>query len=166
MNRSEACEHLRWFYGGEAEACLGLRGVSLEPGFGNDNNDGAETASRRADDCLRYYDISARIRALTPAQERILRVSFTPSRWPMELVRWFEFGPVAALVIAEDGGPHRLRDALAVLKERNPGHSALYLAARVVVSSSAYGLDHELRAIAKDLLRDALLAFIRGPLRS
>jgi len=165
MTKSEVLNSLRWFYGGEAEQALGLKGVALEPGFGrvHDTSDGAEVASRRADDCIKYSDIRTKLQALTASQERTLRVAFTPSSlWPFELVRLFEVGPVAALIIAEGGGGAPVQDQLATLASVYPGHSPLYLAARVVVSVSLSTQAGELLGLAKARLRDALSAFIRG----
>lgn len=86
---------LRWFFA-EAEGDLGLRGIDYDRSGGE--VDPHEIAARRIEDVARWTNVATRLRAIGTTHERVLRVAFTPHRWP-GLERWYELAGVAALIV-------------------------------------------------------------------
>lgn len=96
MTPREAATELRWFFT-EAEGDLGLKGVSLEP---SGSEPGHQAAERRASRCVRWSEVSRRLDAIGTEHRRVLHLAYGPKprSWPMGLARWYEEGPVAAML--------------------------------------------------------------------
>jgi hypothetical protein len=172
---------LRWLFG-ESEGALGMRAApldrsGLEPDY-------AELADKRSRAVARYVDATRRLGAVGASEGRVLRVAFTPHRWPPELValRLYEAGPVAALLLDRErraDAERRREKLLGRLAVVGPGavvnghrvelaaelqKSREVLLEDVIAASKTIGhLGTEARTAivkrAKDTLRDALFAF-------
>jgi hypothetical protein len=97
-NVAAARVELRWFYA-EGEGALGLRAADYQPR--QSRSEGAESARSYEEVVARWTEVARRLRGLPQGHERVLRLAFTPHRWP-GLERWYELAGVAALMVDPD----------------------------------------------------------------
>lgn len=136
MNLREAPGKLRWFFT-EADGELGMRAACLEPGGSNETGEAA--AKRRTDACVNWSEVSSRLRKVGPERERVLRLAYTPHRWP-GLERWYELAGVAAWLVDRE-------DVIA--------------AGRRIAGQKPADAE-PLRLVAKETLKGALRAFVEA----
>lgn len=161
MRVVEAASELRWFWSA-AESELGLHAASLEPRA--PTTPGHEVASRRAGAAARYSDVSRRLAGLPAGAERVLRVTYTPTRWPLQLSAWREEGPVAALLVERREAPAGIVSQHMLRRHEADAAGALMRAAVIVAGLDPSSvLARELRDQARQTLRRALEAYAQTP---
>lgn len=177
MSPARAIADLRWYFDGSAEAELGVHGQSYEP-RGN-RVEGADVARQRDEAAARWSDVGRRLAAMPEGQARVLSVVYTPARWPAELGRWYDEGPVAALLLErerlarpnghlrpihlEDHDPARavVRSGALVPIPNAERHEDLMRAARLVAAKKGDEM-LDLKARARATLREAVASFRAG----